>query len=173
VAVASLRTEGTGLWAAIGKGIDNTQAYILDADGQLAVSGAVGELHVGGVCLARGYFQRAGLTAQRFVPHPFSQERGERLYRTGDLARWLSDGTLEYLGRIDQQVKVRGFRIELGEIESALLGHEAVRDAAVVAREHSGETRLVGYVVAKSGAQAADVTLTWCRRLLWCWIVCR
>ena len=159
VAAESLRAQGAGLWASIGKGIDNTQAYILDADGQMVVSGAVGELHVGGVCLARGYFKRAGLTAERFVPHPFSREPGARVYRTGDLARWQSDGTLEYLGRVDHQVKVRGFRIELGEIESALLGHEAVRDAVVVAREHSGEKRLVGYVVAKSGVQGNDVTL--------------
>ena len=159
VAAESLRAQGAGLWAPIGKGIDNTQAYILDADGQMAVSGAVGELHVGGVCLARGYFKRAGLTAERFVPHPFSREPGARVYRTGDLARWQSDGTLEYLGRVDHQVKVRGFRIELGEIESALLGHEAVRDAVVVAREHSGEKQLVGYVVAKSGVQVNDVAL--------------
>jgi amino acid adenylation domain-containing protein len=98
VANGNLRAEASGQWAPIGQGIDNTQAYILDADGQLGVPGAVGELHVGGVCLARGYWKRAGLTAEKFIPHPFGGEPGARLYRTGDLARWLPDGTLEYLG---------------------------------------------------------------------------
>ena len=179
----SLSQERVGHWLPIGKGIDNTQLYILDAEGQLCVSGAVGELHVGGVCLARGYFQRAGLTAEKFIPHRFSQEPGARLYRSGDLARWLPDGTLEYLGRMDTQVKVRGYRIELGEIESALLAHEGVRDAVVVAQEgatytshgesreagrwsdgeragrahpDAGDKRLVGYVVVKSGAAPVE-----------------
>ena len=134
----SLSQERVGQWLPIGKGIDNTQLYVLDAEGQLCVSGAVGELHVGGVCLARGYFQRAGLTAEKFIPHRFSQEPGARLYRSGDLARWLPDGSLEYLGRVDTQVKVRGYRIELGEIESVLLGHQAVRDAVAVARDEAG-----------------------------------
>jgi len=125
----------------------------------MSVPGAVGELHVGGVCLARGYFNRASVTAEKFVPHPFSQQPGARVYRTGDRARWLPDGTLEYLGRIDHQVKVRGFRIELGEIESALLAHEIVRDAVVVAREDSGEKRLVSYIVAKSGLQVDSAAL--------------
>jgi amino acid adenylation domain-containing protein len=149
---------GAGEWARIGKGIDNAQLYVLDGEGQLSVSGAVGELHVGGVCLARGYFKRAGVTAQKFVPHPFSEVPGERLYRTGDLARWLPEGKLEYLGRVDQQVKVRGYRIELGEIESVLLGQAGVRAAVVVAREEAdGNKRLVGYVVAEDPDEAALV----------------
>jgi amino acid adenylation domain-containing protein len=146
----SVQEAQGGQWAPIGKGIDNTQVYVLDAHGQLVLPGTSGELYVGGVCLARGYFARAGLTAEKFVPHPFG-EPGERLYRSGDLARWRTDGTLEYLGRLDSQVKVRGHRIELAEIESVLLGHEAVREAAVVAREQGGDLRLVGYVVGRCG----------------------
>jgi amino acid adenylation domain-containing protein len=160
VAAGSSSARDCGSWAAIGKAIANTQAYILDGDGQLTVSGAVGELSVGGVCLSRGYFNRAGLTAEKFVPNAFARTLGERLYRTGDLARWLPDGTLEYMGRADTQVKVRGFRIELGEIESALLAHESVRDAVVVAREDLRDKRLVGYVVAKVGVPADEGTLT-------------
>src|SRR3569833_2774639 len=125
----------------------------MEGEGALLPSGVVGELYLGGAGLSRGYLNRPGPTAEKFIPHRFSGEPGERLYRTGDLARWLSDGTLEYLGRVDHQVKVRGYRIELGEIESVLLGHEGVRDAVVVARETSGDKQLVSYVVAKSGVQ--------------------
>ncbi|WP_035980956.1 phosphopantetheine-binding protein, partial [Bradyrhizobium sp. STM 3843] len=103
-----------------------------------------------GVGVARGYLGRPSLTAERFVPSPFAS--GERLYRTGDLARWRTDGALDYLGRIDHQVKLRGFRIELGEIEAALLSHPAVEQAAVEAREDSGERRLVGYVTTRDNA---------------------
>ncbi|MEO8062857.1 MAG: amino acid adenylation domain-containing protein, partial [Pseudomonadota bacterium] len=153
------RTQGAEQWATIGKGIHNTQVYVLDADGQLAMPGATGELHVGGVCLSRGYFGRPRLTAERFVPSAFARAPGERLYRTGDLARWRTDGTLEYLGRIDSQVKLRGHRIELGEIEGVLRAHEALRDAVVVALEYAGDTRLVAYVVASAGAQADEAAL--------------
>src|SRR5215831_3792904 len=117
----------------IGRPIDNSQVYILDAHRNLVPIGVVGELYIGGDGLARGYLHRPDLTAEKFVPHPF--EAGARLYRTGDLARWRVDGNLEYLGRIDHQVKIRGFRIELGEIESVLKTHPSVREVVAVARE--------------------------------------
>ncbi|HSS49184.1 MAG TPA: amino acid adenylation domain-containing protein, partial [Thermoanaerobaculia bacterium] len=132
----------------IGRPIANVEARVLDRQGALSAIGSPGELCVGGLGLARGYLGRPDLTAQRFVPHPQPAQGGERLYRTGDLVRWLADGTLEFLGRLDSQVKVRGFRIELGEIEAALLGQASVREAVVVARgEVAGERRLVAYVV--------------------------
>ena len=131
----------------IGRPVWNTQLYVLDCSLSPVPIGVAGELYLGGVQLARGYLNRADLTAERFIPDPFSADAGSRLYKTGDLVKYLPDGNVEYLGRLDHQVKIRGFRIELGEIENALLQHPGVREAVVLAREDSpGDRRLVGYI---------------------------
>jgi amino acid adenylation domain-containing protein len=131
----------------IGRPISNCTLHILDAFGREAPMGVAGELLLGGVQLARGYLGRPELTAERFVPDPIGMEPGARLYRTGDLARYRSDGTAEFLGRLDHQVKVRGFRIELPEIELALAAHPDVREVVVVARGQGLDQRLVAYIV--------------------------
>ncbi len=141
----------------IGRPVAASTAYVVDRALAVAPIGTVGELYVGGAGLARGYLGNAELTAERFVPDPFAASGGARLYRTGDLSRWRADGTLEFLGRLDQQVKVRGFRIELGEVESALLRHPRVREAVVVApAEGARERRLVAYYVPEESAAAGS-----------------
>ncbi|MFY8072261.1 MAG: non-ribosomal peptide synthetase, partial [Pirellula sp.] len=127
--------HGTDNYSCIGRPIANTQVYVLDSSKQLVPVGVPGELYIGGDGLARGYLNRPDLTAERFVPNPFSQDPHSRLYRTGDLCRWRADGNLEYLGRIDHQVKLRGFRIELGEIESTLANHSSIAQCVVILRE--------------------------------------
>ncbi len=140
--------DGDGELPSIGRALPNTRVYILDEQLQPVAIGEPGELYLGGVAVARGYLNRPELTAQRFLPDPYSPHPGDRIYRTGDLARFRPDGRVEFLGRLDHQVKLRGFRIELGEIEAALLRHPAVRHCVVLARsDEPGDQRLVAYVV--------------------------
>ncbi len=131
----------------IGSPIGNVQIYLLDAHLEPVPIGVAGELYIGGIGVARGYLDRPELTAEKFIPDPFSQRPGARIYRTGDLAKYLPDGTIEFLGRIDHQVKIRGFRIELGEVESALAEHPAIREVVVHPWQTNGAQRLAAYLV--------------------------
>ncbi|HYP21439.1 MAG TPA: condensation domain-containing protein, partial [Chloroflexia bacterium] len=174
----ALIEKGSARLPHIGRPISNSQVYLLDRHMQPVPVGVPGELYMGGAGLARGYLKRPDLTAERFVPNPFTrgEERGaggaaitnyelritssgeERLYRTGDLAAYLPDGNIQFLGRLDHQVKLRGFRIELGEIEAVLRQHSAVRDAVLMVREDvAGDKRLVAYVVAVQAMTPADL----------------
>lgn len=139
-----------GAGSMIGQPIPDLELLVLDEKGRVAPPGTTGEMYVGGAGLARGYWRRPELTAERFVVHPFKGATGERLYRTGDLARSTSDGDLEYRGRIDHQVKIRGFRIELGEIESVLRRHPGIRDVLVMTRDEAGaEKKLAAYYIGR------------------------
>ncbi|RIE04951.1 hypothetical protein D3H35_03170 [Cohnella faecalis] len=140
----------------IGRPIRNTMLYVLNKTNRLQPIGVPGELCISGAGLARGYLNQPELTAEKFVANPFAP--GERMYRTGDLARWLPDGNIEYLGRIDEQVKIRGHRIELGEVESALRSHESVKEATVIARkDEEGSAYLCAYFVANGNLGAAEL----------------
>jgi acyl-coenzyme A synthetase/AMP-(fatty) acid ligase/acyl carrier protein len=166
VGCCAMAVDGPGPWAPrsvpIGRPLANTACYVLDARQRLVDIGLPGRLFVGGAGVARGYVGQDALTAQRFVPNPFSAqgELGQtRMYDTGDLARWLPDGTLEFLGRVDDQIKIRGYRVEPGEVESALRAHPRVRDAVVVAADDGGAPRLVAYAVSAPPASAQDLRL--------------
>jgi acyl-coenzyme A synthetase/AMP-(fatty) acid ligase/acyl carrier protein len=141
----------------IGRPIDDLKVYVLDREGQISPVGVTGELFVGGPGLTRGYLGKPDLTAERFLPDPFGEE-GERLYRSGDLVRYRDEGTLEYLGRVDDQTKIRGYRIELREIEARLSAHPQVKETVVLVREEvPAERRLVAYVVADEAHGDAEM----------------
>ncbi len=161
VTLAKLTAEDAGDGPIpIGRPLPNTRVYILDEQQQPVGIGEEGELCIGGIAVARGYLHRPELTAQKFLPDPFWQMPGARMYRTGDLARFRPDGQIEFLGRIDHQIKLRGFRIELGEIETELLRHEKVAQAAVIVREDTpGDRRLCAYLVLRAGQTLALAAL--------------
>jgi len=148
----------------IGRPIANTNIYLLDKNLRPVATGVPGELYIGGDGLARGYLAQPQITAERFIPHPFSEKAGERIYRTGDMARYRDNGEIEYLGRVDHQVKVRGFRVELGEIEAVLRQHPQINEVVVMTREEVlGDRRIVAYIVSPEGA---DVSVNDIRRFL-------
>ena len=156
----SLQDVEAGAGSVIGRRIPDLEVYVLDRNLEILPAGVPGELYVGGAGCARGYLKRPELTAERFIPNPFSSQPGARLYKTGDLARCLPGNDIEYLGRIDHQVKIRGFRIELGEIEAVLAQHPAIREAFCLVREDGPESkRLVAYLVPGAGAAPTVVEL--------------
>ena len=149
---ASHKTDTTTV--PIGRPNANVKIYILNSDLHLTPIGVPGEIHIGGVGVARGYLNRPDLTAEKFIPDPFSNQPGARMYKTGDLARWLPDGQIEFIGRVDFQVKIRGFRIELGEIEAQLLTHPQVKDAVVAVRgQTAGEKKIFAYLLTEDGRE--------------------
>ncbi|SFK58258.1 non-ribosomal peptide synthetase [Methylocapsa palsarum] len=165
-AVLDIEQETQAAMVFLGSPIAGTRIRLLDSQGRLTPRGIIGEIHIGGAGLARGYFRRPDLTAERFLPDPHGPA-GARLYRTGDLARWRLDGELEFLGRADRQVKLRGHRIELDEIEAHLLSAPGIRDCAVALREDNpGDRRLVAYVVADAAAAESDALRAALRRTL-------
>jgi amino acid adenylation domain-containing protein/non-ribosomal peptide synthase protein (TIGR01720 family) len=142
----------------IGKPVANTQIYILNQQNQPVPIGVAGEIHIGGVQVARGYLNKAELTSEKFIPNPYSKTKTERLYKTGDLGKWTEDGTIEYLGRLDDQVKIRGYRIELGEIETAIEQIKEIKQSAVLAKDDAqGNKRLVAYVVSRKAFDKSKV----------------
>lgn len=142
----------------IGRAISNTQIYLLDQNLQPVPIGVPGELHIGGAGLARGYLNRPELTEEKFIPNPYSNEPGDRLYKTGDRVRYLSDGNIEFLGRIDNQVKIRGFRIELGEIEAAIAQHPTVQETVVLAREDIPDRKYLAAYIAPTQSEATTTS---------------
>ncbi|MCA1568223.1 MAG: amino acid adenylation domain-containing protein [Acidobacteria bacterium] len=141
----------------IGRAIRNMRVYILDRFGNPVPAGIVGEIYIGGVGLARGYMEMSALTAERFLPDPFSQEPGQRMYRTGDMGRMMIDGNIEFLGRLDHQIKVQGVRIELSDVESAILSHPAVDQVVVTASGQAADRRLTAYYVSSRDAATLDI----------------
>ncbi|TNJ42747.1 non-ribosomal peptide synthetase [Phaeobacter sp. B1627] len=154
-------TRFDGAYAPLGRAVGNRRAYVLDSRMMPCPIGVVGEIHLGGEGVARGYVNRPGTTAERFIPDPFAPaldgREGARLYRSGDLGRWREDGTIEFLGRVDLQVKLNGYRIEPGEIEAALLEHPGVSEALVLLRGEGEDKRLIGYAVAPETVREEDL----------------
>ena len=151
--------DHVGATVSIGRPIANTQVYILNEEMELLPPGIAGELFIAGDGLARGYINQPALTAEKFLPHPFSSQPGERLYRTGDLVRYGTDGMIDFIGRVDNQIKIRGFRVELGEIESVLRQHPEVNEVAVAVRGTGDSKRLVAFVTHRQGHEIRSAEL--------------